>query len=620
MKKTTNKVLLFFYYYGFWLAFFVAGKILFTLYNLKETSELNIPTYLRALLYGLKLDSSMAGYLSAIPILIFFFTSFFTTKVHYYLIKYYTLLCIVLCGLTTVIDMKLYTYWGLKLDQDALSYLENPSLVFSSTGVLDILLPTLLFIAYVSLSFFLFNKYIAQKILACKFRNFYASIWYLVITSLLFIPIRGGFDISPKIQLGIPIKAGAVFFHKNIYANHTALNVQWYLLESIMYKKENNAKYLFFKNGEEQTIYSNQIKENGDTTTTLLNTNRPNIILLILESFTANIIESLGGHKDVTPNINRYVKEGVLFDRFYASGTNSAKGIAAIFSAKPAMPNISLLSYTTKIQKLPHLMKEVGKLGYDPAFFYGGDMNFKNFKVYFSSGGAKRIISKDDFPLSDHKSKWGAPDHIMLEKMSKEIETMKRPFFASAFTLSSHDPFDVPMETMVEGSDADHRFMNAAYYTDKSIGEFIERTKKQDWWDSTLVIIVADHGTKYASPGPRYIAKNFKIPMLWLGGALAIRDTIIHTVGSQYDIPKTLLSQLGHKAPQFGFSNNLLSNDAKNTAFYGLGGGFGWVTDSSVSVYSLDSKKYYLKTDSSRQDIPEAKAFMQVLAKDFSDL
>ena len=621
MNRVSKKVLFFFYNYGFWLLFFILGKIIFFLYNSHKGGDVDFSSFVLALAYGLKLDTSMTAYLSFIPALVLFITAFFRTKIDYLVIKYYTLLCLILCSSITIIDLKLYSYWGMKLDQEPLKYFDNPSLMFASIAWVDIFILLCFTIIYIVVFFYSYKKLVAPLLLPQANSNYIIAGFYLFIASTLFIPARGGIDFKPKIRLGIPISAGTVYFHDHIFVNHVALNPQWYFLQSIMVNKDDDdSRYRYFENGKETLIYNTEIKESGETRTFLVNQKRPNVVLLILESFTVNLMETFDGNKGVTPNLDQYAKEGILFDRFYASGTNSDKGMAAIFSGFPSMPDRSILKNTSKMLRLPHLMGEFNSLGYHPYYYYGGDINFVNFKMYFKNGGAEKIIHRDHFPFSDRQSKWGVPDHIMLNKMARDINDLPSPFFCSAFTLSSHHPFDVPMKTVIEGEDDDHRFLNAAYYTDKSVGEFIENAKKQDWWDNTLIIITADHSTDYTRPGPRYEPNKFHIPMIWMGGALAVTDTTIHQVFGQYDIPKTLLAQLGHQTENFLFSNNIFSDDYKGNTFYSLRDGFGFLTDTTTSFYGLDSEKYYIKTDTTRKDILEGKAFMQVLAKYFKDI
>lgn len=138
------------------------------------------------------------------------------------------------------------------------------------------------------------------------------------------------------------------------------------------------------------------------------------------------------------------------------------------------------------------------------------------------------------------------------------MDSVTAPLFAVTLTLSSHEPFTVPGPVSVPGSTSGARFLNAQSYTDRAVSTFVERTKKAPWWDSTLVIVIADHGSPYPALGSPLASASgqYRIPMLWLGGALAVRDTVIHRIGSQSDIPNTLLAQLGIVHSQYRWSKD----------------------------------------------------------------
>jgi phosphoglycerol transferase MdoB-like AlkP superfamily enzyme len=127
------------------------------------------------------------------------------------------------------------------------------------------------------------------------------------------------------------------------------------------------------------------------------------------------------------------------------------------------------------------------------------------------------------------------------------------------------------------------KYLNSIYYTDKALGDFISDAKTRDWWDETLLILLADHSCRVGNL-TEYEEKRFRIPMLWLGGALAVRDTVINTYGSQTDLPSTLLGQLNFPREDFIFSNDLLSENPNSFAYYTFHDCIGFIIDSSYAV------------------------------------
>lgn len=231
------------------------------------------------------------------------------------------------------------------------------------------------------------------------------------------------------------------------------------------------------------------------------------------------------------------------------------------------------------------------KNGYaNQTFIYGGDLRFNSFNSLVTLAGFDRIITEDDFPASAMGDKWGAHDEYTFNRLLDEMKNQRQPFFDFIFTLSSHEPFTVPMARKHENP-----YFNSVCYTDSCLGDFISKVKKNNLWDNTLFIMVADHG----HGGPNNIGNDekmrYRIPLLLTGGALCVSDTTITTVGSQIDIAATLLPQLGISADAFTFSKNLLSPDIFPYAFYDFNDGYGYVDPTQYIVYDNQGKQYLRK-------------------------
>jgi len=257
--------------------------------------------------------------------------------------------------------------------------------------------------------------------------------------------------------------------------------------------------------------------------------------------------------------------------------------------------------------------------GYSSKFLYGGDIDFAHIRSFLVTGGFENIISDKDFPRSIPRSNWGVPDHVLFKRLIDEADDASSPFFQVLLTLSSHTPFDVPMEPVFPGSDHLTMYLNSIYYTDQALGEFISDAKTRDWWDQTLIIFMADHG--FRAGNMRADDKmRFSIPMLWLGGALTVRDTVITKYGSQTDLPLTLLNQIGLPGEDFGFSKDMLSEDSKSFAYYTFNDGIGFIGYIFIRVDRLVTGDYCLneRCYSDGKNDPGL-AYLQYLLKDFND-
>jgi phosphoglycerol transferase MdoB-like AlkP superfamily enzyme len=431
----------------------------------------------------------------------------------------------------------------------------------------------------------------------------------MVLMGALIIPIRGGFGVAP-------INAGSVYFSEKMFLNHTAINAVWNVGCSAFAQNPVKNPYVFGDLSTAKSVVDTLTGTKGPPVK-VLNTTRPDIIIIVLESFSGYLIGPLGGDSLVTPNFNRYIREGILFSDFYASGTRTDKAMPAILNGYPAQPAQSIIKEPKKSQSLPSIVKTLIESGYNSAFWYGGEINFANFNAFVISSGFTSIITRNNFNPENYNSKWGVHDHILFNTLEDSMKVVKEPFFKVVLTLSSHEPFDVPMEPFFTGKDVLSEYKNAVYYADRSLGAFLDWAKGTDWWKNTLIILVADHAARITGDMPNYSRNVFKIPMLWVGGAIAKRGFRVEKLGSQVDIPTTILNQLGLTG-NFPFSKDMLSDQSKSFAFYTYNEGFGFITDSSSVGFDLKSRTTVFSEGKSPESAErDGKAYLQVLFNDY---
>jgi phosphoglycerol transferase MdoB-like AlkP superfamily enzyme len=338
-----------------------------------------------------------------------------------------------------------------------------------------------------------------------------------------------------------------------------------------------------------------------------------------MESFTSGFIEPLGGLPDITPRFNDLVSEGVLFDHFYSSGDRTDKGIVAILNGYPSQPLTSIVKEPRRTKSLPYLNKKFKEEGYRTEFTYGYNINYANFNSYLIHADFDHVTHSADFPQELNTSKWGVHDEYVFQKFYEELQQVSTPFFKIMMTQSSHEPFDVPMETVIKGEDEISQFLNSAYYADKHLGIFIDKAKKSPWWKNSLIIITADHGHLYPNNPGVSNPDRFKVPMLWLGGALAVSDTVIHSVACQTDIPNTVLGQFGLDGSEFKFGQDILGNAYYPFAMYFYNNGFGMIKPGGLYVYdNVSNSIIQQKGTVTEEDLSQGKAFVQTLYWDFN--
>jgi phosphoglycerol transferase MdoB-like AlkP superfamily enzyme len=455
------------------------------------------------------------------------------------------------------------------------------------------------------------DRIFKKRILSLGRTGWIATPVFLFATAMLIIPIRGSFGVAP-------MNVGCVYFHPtNVFANHAAINVVWNFGYAV--HKVERLKYPenYFDRNRTSQHYSELFPAKTDSPV-LISSDKPNVMIIMLESYTFRFIEPLGGVPGIAPNFNGLVKEGILFNNFYSSGDRTDKGLISVLSGYPAQPLASIIKYPNKTKNLPFLNQSFKEDGYYTEFTYGYNIDYANFRSYLINAGFDHITHSDDFPSELNTSKWGVHDEFVFQKFFEETEKARQPFFKLMMTQSSHEPFEVPMETVIKGDDDVHKFFNSANYTDTCLGEFVEKAKKTDWWKNTLVIITADHGHTLPDNKGLTNPNRFKIPMLWLGGVLNVRDTVIHTVGGHPDIANTVLGQVERNDDRFTFSNNILS-DHHPFAVYIFNNGFGLIQDDKYLVYDNNSKSVIAKNgDIKEKDVELGKSYVQKLYWDFN--
>jgi phosphoglycerol transferase MdoB-like AlkP superfamily enzyme len=359
----------------------------------------------------------------------------------------------------------------------------------------------------------------------------------------------------------------------------------------------------------------------------ILNTSRPNIVVIILESWTADVIATLGAEKGIAPRFDELAAKGVLFTDFYANGWRTSYGIAAILSGFPSTPEGSILNRPNKMERLPSLVGTLKANGYVTSFYYGGDTNFDNMNAFIVHSKFDTVTNKSSFQAKDMNSKWGVHDHVIFERMLSDLAREPEPFFSAMLTISSHEPFEVPMKTIFNGTDQPAMFKNAVHYTDKCLDTFIDKARTQPWFKNTLFIFVADHGSSLPLNRPNaYSLERYKIPLLLYGEVIRkeYRGIRKGTTGSQSDIPATIFGQMNIPTEEFAWSNNLFNVNRSHFAFYNFAGGFALKSNREAVIYDTVSNKATIKSsplplhNDSEETLRDGKAYLQNLYQKYS--
>lgn len=605
----------------FWLIFFALARTIFMVYHFQLLANEDISIYdtLGAYWYSLKLDLATACYVIFIPFLILLVQSFYSPAWLNIVNKIYSAIIIFIYSIITTAELGIYAEWKTKLPYKAFLYLEHPSEVFNSATTGNFFLLLFLFALQVFLAYYIYIKIFYVPIIKLK-RNLIFSAAFLIVTPILLVlGMRGGAQ-------QIPINQSESFYSKHTILNQAAVNSGFNLYISVIENLTNFGKNPFaaYTDPEARAIVTQIYSTPVDTTIQILKNNRPNIVLIILESWSADLIESLGGEAGITPQFRKLEKGGILFTSAISSGSRSEQGMASIFGGFPAHPFSSITVQPDKSGKLPSLVKEFAGLGYTTSFYFGGQLIYGNIKGYIMANGFNKIREIYDFGDEALRGKLGVHDEFVLSRQLSELRNERQPFFSALFTLSSHSPYDEPMAEVLHWGKNERKYINSAYYTDKCLGEYFEKAKKEPWYANTLFILVADHSHNSYRNWDFNSPEYHHIPMLFYGDVLKdkFRGTKSNKMISHTDIPATLLAQLGRNHSNFHWSRNIMNPYSPEFNYFTMDNGLGWIRPSGCWTYDYTTSSVILNTfpaNEKEKAMKEGKAYLQRVFQEYMD-
>lgn len=606
MENVKEKFLFPLRYYVALILCFVPLRLVFM--AVTGESNYSLTDYMQVAWHGLQLDIAVAGYITALPLLLTIVSLFVYMPMRKLFIVYNLFVAIII-GSAFVADISLYPFWEFKLDASFLLYLDSPTNAFASVSGTFIAIRIVAFALLVGLLYTLLHFATPKSMRPSKPRVLpFAGL--LLLGGVLFLGIRGGVSESTN-------NVGKVYFSNNQFLNHSAVNPIFSFIYSIGKREDYSDSYRLYSPEELNARMAGLYKQDGAISDTLLNNSRPNIITILLEGMSCSLIESMGGVKGVTPNFDKLSQEGVLFTRCYANSYRTDRGLICSLSGYLSFPKTSVMKSVIKSQGLSSIASVLGDAGYHNAFLYGGDINFTNMKSYFYSTGYDELIADKDFSIKENGGhRWGVADHITFDSLLYMVKHRRQePWHITYLTLSSHEPWTVPYNKI-----DDSPIANSFAYTDSCLGHFIRQLKDSELWKNTLVICMPDHAVVGFPKGIDQTNENRnRIPLLLTGGAVK-ENRKIATICNQSDLPATLLAQLGLPVESFPFSRNVLSPSYDYPfAYHAFNNGISFIDSTGFTLFDLDANNIRVEnpSDVTHSRATKAKAILQAAYNDF---
>jgi len=585
------------YYFMMMLVFLLGRGVLFVIYfDRFSTDNTN---YWLSFLYGLKMDTMMAGYFLIIPLLLLTLSPNLIARFVDKVLKFYFISIMSLLIYVEVATIPFMAQYDVRPNYLFVQYLEYPNEVFSmifASYKLQLLVSLVLIVVFV----YLFNRYYKSGFLSVFKVPYKRRVFYFVpLALLLLIGIRSSFGHKPA-------DITVALYSQNRILNEVTKNSLYSIVSAI----DSNLKY---ESKDISTLYGKMDMDKAIKRVQKLldiqsidkryfltrmepshfkRKNTKNLVIFLQESLGWQFVEAVGGEHGITPNLNHLAKEGILFNNLYSNGTRSIRGIAGTVAGSFSIPGGKGIVRRTKSETNWFTIAQVYKpLGYHLSFIYGGDSSFENMKGWFLGNGFDEVLDHDAFINPTYSATWGICDCDVANRANEEFKKMyaKNQKFATViFSTSNHLPFEFPTDKidLIDGIEV-KSVKNAVKYADYAIGELIKKAKKESYYKDTVFVIVADHNVRVY--GDDIIPVNmFHIPGLIL--ADGIEPKIYNEVSTQEDVLATAIDLTGvdTKMPIMGHS--IFSDKKRHLSLMQFNDRYALMVDDKVAVLRAKAK------------------------------
>ncbi|MDT8395802.1 MAG: LTA synthase family protein [bacterium] len=315
---------------------------------------------------------------------------------------------------------------------------------------------------------------------------------------------------------------------------------------------------------------------------------RPNLVVLImLESWSARYVGSLGYENGITPRFDELASEGLLFNNFYAVGSRTIEGLGAVNMGIPSFNHHgdliegSVLSGSLEQNRFVGLGEILARQGYRTLFLHGESSGKDRIKSFARMIGVEKHLGREELGITREEadSAWGAWDHAVLDCLYEVVRKERQPFFALWLSLTNHPPYDLPDDTFrtAGNGDTEGAFQDTIRYTDHHLGRFFERARLAGLMENTIFIVTADHAARSNAS----LSERYHIPLLIIAPG-RVDPGVSGIVGTQLDIVPTVLDLLGITSPHHAMGQSLLRENRTGFAYLNFSQGYGWIEDGKV--------------------------------------
>lgn len=526
----------------------MTARIIFILYNKADVS-ISFPEAVNSVVAGIPSDLCVIGWCLLVPWVVCAMSAYRPGLRVRRILLPFLIFAAFLTTFSYIGDLFLYEQWKFKLHGQVFIYMMSPAAIGDSLSFYEVLRnfgSAIMLMAIVVLVTVMITPGRIEQPLPVRSSERRKFIAGGVVIAFL---IAGGFTSV----LGV----GSAYHNRQLFLNHASANPLVNMMGTTLrmlrpYQKQ----YEYLDDEMCDNLFKGLYPEDTeDITDTLLNSQRPNILFIQLESFGARYIEKIGGLKDVSPELDKWIGRGVFFDSVYANSFRTDRGTLCTMSGCVTIPTSGYFAVESKVTAYPSVASSLAGEGYSTELIYGSSLKDMGEGDYLSSIGFRHLFDVDGFrSIGENCDAWGANDSISLDYLYDAISgrDLDSHWFTVYQSISSHQPWNVsygPLSDII---------LNSFSYTDHYVGKFLDRISQTPQWDNLLVVLYADHSNLYHQTLQDH--EFFHIPLLMLGGAVK-EPRVISVIMNQSDIAATLLSQLGISHKGYLWSRNVLSQN-----------------------------------------------------------
>jgi phosphoglycerol transferase MdoB-like AlkP superfamily enzyme len=586
--------------------FFVYRLLLFFLEISRISwSQESIVNVLKSFVMGIRFDIVISGYILFIPIFILLVGYIFGKQLKqlHKLLFYWIFILFSLSFVISSADIPYFQQFFTRFSVGAFEWIDSPAFVFKM--LLEEPSYFLFVIPFIFFEVFFYKQlkknfeiisdlsYINQKIVIKTGLS-------LIVLALMFLGIRG------RIQKKSPIRIGTAYFCQDPFLNQLGLNPSFTLIRSyldtfdkknqevqLMNDKEavsNVQKYLHITNNKYTSPIARKISCDSVITT------KPNIIIVIMESMSAAKMKRHGNKFNLTPFLDSLSYKSYYFDHIYTAGEHTYNGIFSTLFSFPALYRQHTMKKIRQYHGIASVLKDKG---YSTIYFTTHDSQFDNVEGFLRANSFDRIISQIDYPEKEIKTTLGVPDDYMFRfsmPILNELHQKGKPFFSTFMTTSDHGPFYIPPYFHPKSSKIKQQIVE---YADWSLRQFITAASKQDWFDNTIFVFVADHGAAIDVQYP--IALNYHHSPLLFYAPKLLKPKLFSNIGGQIDVFPTIMGLLKQD-----YINNTLGvdliNDNRPYIMINADNKVAALDKDFLFILNKDSKKLYKYQTNNKSD------------------